>query len=108
MRGVNTYAAIAEPHRRQVLDLLRGREHSVSELVELIGLSQPGVSKHLKALREADLVQVRHHGKERRYRLHAEPMQHVDSWLAPYRDYWVARLDALESHLANDETSRSR
>jgi DNA-binding transcriptional ArsR family regulator len=96
---VSTYAALAEPSRRRILDLLREREHSVSELVPHLDLSQPGVSKHLKVLREAGLVEVRADGKQRWYGLRPEPLAEIDEWLEPYRRHWSARLDALERHL---------
>ncbi len=90
---------MAEPHRRQILDLLRGGERSAGELVQQLELSQPGVSKHLKVLREAGLVEVRAEGKLRMYALRPEPLAEVDQWLEPYRAYWSGRLDALERHL---------
>jgi DNA-binding transcriptional ArsR family regulator len=96
---VSTYAALAERSRRRILDLLRDREHSVNELVPHLRLSQPGVSKHLKVLREAGLVDVRVDGKQRWYGLRAEPLAEVADWLEPYRSHWSARLDALERHL---------
>lgn len=96
---MTTYAALAEPSRRQILDVLRGGERSVNELVERLGVSQPGVSKHLKVLREAGLVQVRPEGKRRWYGLRPEPLVEVADWLEPYRAHWSARLDALERHL---------
>ena len=96
---MTAYAALAEPSRRQILDLLRGGERSVSELVARLRLSQPGVSKHLKVLREAGLVEVRPEGRHRRYRLRAQPLAEVDRWLEPYRAYWSGRMDALERHL---------
>jgi DNA-binding transcriptional ArsR family regulator len=96
---VTAYAALAEPSRRQILDLLRARERSVSDLVARLPLSQPGVSKHLRVLREAGLVEVRPDGRQRWYRLRAEPLAEVDRWLAPYRAHWSGRLDALERHL---------
>src|SRR3954447_13772420 len=96
---MSAYAALAEPSRRQILDLLRGGERSVNELVDRLKLSQPGVSKHLKVLRDAGLVSVRPEGRRRWYRLHAEPLAEVDAWLEPYRAYWSGRLDALERHL---------
>jgi DNA-binding transcriptional ArsR family regulator len=96
---MTAYSALAEPSRREILDLLRGREWSVNELVERIGLSQPGVSKHLKVLREAGLVEFRRDGKRRWYGLRAEPLAEVAEWLEPYRSHWSARLDALERHL---------
>jgi DNA-binding transcriptional ArsR family regulator len=96
---MTAYSALAEPSRRRILDLLRDRERSVTELVARIGLSQPGVSKHLKALREAGLVEVRPEGKTRWYGLRAEPLAEVADWLEPYRRHWSGRLDALERHL---------
>ncbi|HEX2410254.1 MAG TPA: metalloregulator ArsR/SmtB family transcription factor [Solirubrobacteraceae bacterium] len=93
------YAALAEPHRRQILDLLRGGERSVGDLVERLELSQPGVSKHLKVLREARLVAVRVAGRQRLYALQPEPLAELDAWLEPYRVHWSGRLDALERHL---------
>src|SRR4051794_3528233 len=96
---MSAYAALAEPSRREILDLLRGGERSVNELVARLKLSQPSVSKHLKVLREAGLVHVRPDGRRRCYRLHAEPLAEVDAWLEPYRAYWSDHLDALERHL---------
>jgi DNA-binding transcriptional ArsR family regulator len=96
---VTAYAALAEPSRREILDLLRDGERSVNDLVARLRLSQPGVSKHLKILREAGLVAVRPDGKRRWYRLRAEPLAEVAGWLEPYRTHWEARLDALERHL---------
>jgi DNA-binding transcriptional ArsR family regulator len=96
---MSAYAALAEPHRRQILDLLRDSERHAGELVERLELSQPGVSKHLKVLREAGLVVVRADGKRRLYALRPEPLAEVDQWLEPYRAFWSKRLDALERHL---------
>jgi DNA-binding transcriptional ArsR family regulator len=96
---MTAYAALAEPSRRQILDLLRGGERSVGYLVARLKLSQPGVSKHLKVLREAGLVEVRPDGRRRWYGLRAQPLAEVDRWLEPYRAYWSGRLDALERHL---------
>jgi DNA-binding transcriptional ArsR family regulator len=96
---MTAYAALAEPSRRRILDLLRERERSVNELVERVGLSQPGVSKHLKVLREAGLVTARRAGKQRFYGLRPTPLAEVADWLEPYREHWNARLDALEHHL---------
>jgi len=94
---------LAEPSRRQILDLLRERERSVGELVEHLELSQPGVSKHLRVLREADLVDVRVDAQRRWYRLRAEPLLEIDAWLAPYRRFWSDRLEALEAHLGEPD-----
>ena len=97
--AVSAYAALAERHRRQILDLLRSGERPVADLVAHLGLSQPGVSKHLKVLREAGLVVARTQGKQRMYALRAEPLVEVVQWLEPYRMLWSSRLDALERHL---------
>jgi DNA-binding transcriptional ArsR family regulator len=99
---VSAYAALAEPHRRRILDLLRTGEQPVAHLVTHLGLSQPGVSKHLKVLREAGLVVVRPEGKQRMYALQPEPLVEVVQWLEPYRMFWSSRLDALERHLQED------
>ncbi|CAA9565862.1 MAG: Transcriptional regulator, ArsR family [uncultured Thermomicrobiales bacterium] len=94
-----TFDVLAEPTRRRILDLLRERPRQVGELVEQLGLSQPGVSKHLRVLREAGLVAVRRDAQRRRYELRPEPLAEVDAWLEPYRRLWADRLDALERHL---------
>jgi len=96
---MSTYSALAEPNRREILDLLRGGERSVGDLVDRLTLSQPGVSKHLKVLREAGLVDVRRQGKQRLYALRSQPLAEVDAWLEPYRAFWSQQLDALERHL---------
>ncbi len=96
---VTTFEVLAEPTRRRILDLLRERERSVGELVDHLALSQPGVSKHLRVLRESGLVEVRYDAQRRFYGLRAEPLVEVDEWLEPYRRFWAGRLDALERHL---------
>jgi DNA-binding transcriptional ArsR family regulator len=93
------FDVLAEPSRRRILDLLLERERSVNELVDLVGLSQPSVSKHLKTLREAGLVRVRQDAQWRWYQIDAAPLAEIDAWLAPYRRFWNDRLDALERHL---------
>jgi DNA-binding transcriptional ArsR family regulator len=98
----SAFEVLAEPNRRQILDLLRDRERSVGELVHCLGLSQPGVSKHLRMLRAAGLVRVRQDAQRRWYGLCPEPLAEVDAWLAPYRDFWSDRLDALEQHLRDN------
>jgi DNA-binding transcriptional ArsR family regulator len=103
VRMATTFEILADTNRRRILDLLRERERSVGELVEQLGLSQPGVSKHLRVLREAGLVEVRHNAQRRLYGLHAEPLVEVDAWLEPYRRFWTGRLDALEDHLDRKE-----
>jgi DNA-binding transcriptional ArsR family regulator len=96
---MTAYAALAEPSRRRILDLLRGGERSVNDLAGWLKRNQPGVSKHLKVLRDAGLVEVRPDGKRRWYALRAEPLAEVAEWLEPYRVHWTERLDALERHL---------
>jgi len=98
--------AIAEPTRRRILDCVRQRDCSVNELVERVGMHQPGVSRHLRVLRDAGLVEVRRDAQRRIYRLRAEPLAELDAWLAPYRQHWAGRLDALEAHLARTTTPR--
>lgn len=90
---------VAEPNRRQILELLLTGERAVGELVEALALSQPSVSKHLKVLRDAGLVAVRQDAQHRRYRLRPGPLQEIDEWLTPFRATWDERLDALEAHL---------
>jgi DNA-binding transcriptional ArsR family regulator len=93
------FEVLAEPNRLRILDLLRGRERPVGDLVDALGLSQPAVSKHLRILREHGLVAVRSDAQRRLYRVHAEPLHAIDQWLEPYRAMWDARLDDLERHL---------
>ena len=100
-----TFDALSEPMRRRILELLRDGDRGVGELVERLGLSQPGVSKHLRVLREAGLVSVRPDGRRRWYGLRPEPLAELDAWLAPYRELWDGRLDALERHLDEMEDS---
>jgi DNA-binding transcriptional ArsR family regulator len=94
-----TFQLVAEPTRRRILDLLLERPRSVSELVEQLAASQPGTSKHLRALREAGLVRVRVEAQRRRYEIQPGPLAEIDAWLAPYRRLWARRLDALDEHL---------
>jgi DNA-binding transcriptional ArsR family regulator len=94
-----TFDVLAEPTRRRILDDVRDRERSVGELVARLHLSQPGVSKHLRVLREAGLVEVRKDAQRRLYRVRPEPLEEIDAWIAPYRKLWDERLDALERHL---------
>lgn len=95
----SVFEVLAEPHRRQILDLLSERERPVGELVSHLSLAQPTVSKHLKMLRECGVVEVRTDAQRRLYRLRPEPLVEIDVWLAPYRQLWSDRLDALERHL---------
>src|SRR6476661_5887595 len=94
-----TFEVLAEPNRRRILDLLLEHELPVGDLVRALAVSQPAVSKHLRILREAGLVEVRSDAQRRLYRLRAEPLRAVDDWLAPYRARWASHLDDLERHL---------
>ena len=94
-----SFAVLAEPTRREILDLLRDGERPVGELVEALHMSQPAVSKHLRVLRDAGLVSVRADAQRRFYGLRPEPLAEIDEWLAPYRRLWSASLDTLERHL---------
>jgi DNA-binding transcriptional ArsR family regulator len=98
---------IAEPTRRRILDAVRERECSVNDLVERVGMHQPGVSRHLKVLRDAGLVEVRRDAQRRMYRLRPEPLMELDAWLEPYRAEWAGRLDALERHLHRTKKTAS-
>jgi DNA-binding transcriptional ArsR family regulator len=100
----STWSALADPHRRAMLMLLLERPRPVGELVERLGLTQPGTSKHLRVLREAGLVHVRREAQRRVYGLEPGPLAEVDAWLAPYRRLWDERLDALERHLDRTAT----
>jgi DNA-binding transcriptional ArsR family regulator len=97
----STWSALADPHRRAVLRLLLERPRPAGELVERLGLSQPGTSKHLRILREAGLVRVRPEAQRRVYELEPAPLAELADWLAPYRDFWESRLDALGRHLVD-------
>lgn len=101
IRGM-AFAALAEPTRRHILDLLRDGERPVGSLVDELGISQPLVSKHLRVLRDAGLVEVRADAQRRMYRVRAEPLVEVDEWLAPYRQMWARSLDRLGRHLEDE------
>jgi DNA-binding transcriptional ArsR family regulator len=93
------FEVLAEPNRRRILDLVRDAERPVGELVDELALSQPAVSKHLRVLREAGLVDVRVDAQRRLYRVRPEPLRDLAEWLEPYRRMWSASLDDLERHL---------
>jgi DNA-binding transcriptional ArsR family regulator len=103
--SATTFDVLAEPTRRRILDLLLDRERPVGELVKKLKLSQPGVSKHLRVLREAGLVSVRTEAQRRIYGVRPEPLEEIAEWLEPYRRLWADRLDALERHL-DEEAKR--
>jgi DNA-binding transcriptional ArsR family regulator len=97
------FTVIADPSRRQILDLLLAEERDVSELVVELGVAQPNVSKHLRILRDAGLVDARVEGPRRVYRLTNVPLPDVEAWLAPHRERWGRAFDALEQHLDTQE-----
>jgi DNA-binding transcriptional ArsR family regulator len=96
---MDVLAVVAEPMRRRILDLLLEADRAVGDLVEELGISQPGVSKHLRILREADLVEARAEGQRRVYALRPDRLAELDAWLTPYRRFWAQRLDAFEQAL---------
>ena len=95
----STFGVIAEPNRRAILSLLASSERSVTEIEHRLRMTQPTVSKHLRVLREAGFVEARVDAQRRVYRIKAEPLMEVDAWLAPFRHFWSAHVDALERHL---------
>jgi DNA-binding transcriptional ArsR family regulator len=100
---MSVWSALADPHRRTMVELLRQHPRPVGELVELTGLSQPGTSKHLRVLRDAGLVRARVDAQRRVYELRANPLVELDAWLEPYRRMWEDSLDALERRLNTTE-----
>jgi DNA-binding transcriptional ArsR family regulator len=101
----SAFGIIAEPNRRAILSLLALSERSVSEIEHKLRMPQPSVSKHLGVLRKAGFVEARVDAQRRVYRIKPEPLKEVDAWLAPFRRFWSAHLDALERHL--DRVDRS-
>jgi DNA-binding transcriptional ArsR family regulator len=98
-RVESVFNVIAEPNRRAILSLLVSSEQSVGEIERQLRMPQPTVSKHLRVLRNAGFVESTVDAQRRLYRLKPEPLQEVDAWLAPFRRFWSAHLDALERHL---------
>jgi len=98
-RVQSAFDVIVEPNRRAILSLLVVSEQSVGEIERQLRMTQPTVSKHLRVLREAGFVESRVEAQRRVYRIRHEPLQEVDAWLAPFRRYWTAHVDALERHL---------
>lgn len=99
MANASTLQTLAEPNRMAILEVLRDGERPVGELVGRLGLSQPAVSRHLRVLREAGLVEARVDAQRRVYRIRVEPLIELDDWLAGYRRLWADHLDRLERHL---------
>lgn len=92
----DAFNAVAEPRRRQILDLLAAGERPVNDLVELVGVAQPVVSKHLRVLREVGLVDVRDVGRQRMYRVNGRPLEPIHDWVTRYERSWTRRLDRLD------------
>lgn len=107
-RVESAFAIIAEPNRRAILNMLVTSQRSVGEIERQLRLPQTSVSKHLRILREAGFVESMVDAQHRRYRLRPEPLQEVDAWLAPFRRFWSAHVDALERHLDRMEDSSAR
>ena len=106
------FEVLADPTRRQILDLLRERPRLVGELTDLLQISQPGVSKQLRVLREAGLVTVRQDAQRHWYELRTEPLQELDTWLGDFRHIWLGRFDRFDDYLSelqdhNDEEQGS-
>ena len=95
----DAFNAVAEPRRRQILDLLAGGERQVNDLVALLGVAQPQVSKHLRILREVGLVNVRDDGRRRMYRLNGRPLKPIHEWVVTFERAWNERFEALDELL---------
>src|SRR5215831_5051365 len=95
----SSFAILAEPNRRAILSLLASSERSVGDIERRLRMPQTSVSKHLRVLREAGFVQARVEAQRRIYRIRPEPLREIDAWLAQFRRFWTARVDALERHL---------
>jgi DNA-binding transcriptional ArsR family regulator len=110
-RVESVFEIIAEPNRRAILSLLVSSQQSVGEIERQLRMSQPTVSKHLRVLRDAGFVESTVDAQRRLYRLKPEPLQEIDAWLAPFRRYWSAHVDALERHLDrmnHDQPTRTK
>ena len=106
MKGMESvFEIIAEPNRRAILSLLASSQQSVGEIERQLRVPQPTVSKHLRVLREAGFVESTVEAQRRLYRLKPEPFQEVEAWLAPFRRFWSAHVDALERYLDHMESS---
>jgi DNA-binding transcriptional ArsR family regulator len=100
---VDAFEAVAEPNRRRILDLLRAGERPAGDVVRALAISQPGVSKHLRLLREAGLVRVRVDGQRRLYSVEPRRLAAIEDWLRPHLEFWRDRLDDLERHLDREQ-----
>ena len=103
---MQTLGALADPTRRELLDLLAAGELAAGDLADRFPVSRPAISRHLRVLREAGLVTTRTDGKRRLYALDPRPLRELDAWLEPYRDLWAQRLDALDTEIARGRRAR--
>jgi DNA-binding transcriptional ArsR family regulator len=104
----SAFAIIAEPSRRAILSLLATAERSVGDLEDELALPQPSISKHLRVLRDAGLVEATIDAQRRVYRVRPEPLQEIEAWLAPFRRLWTRHVDALEKHLDRMDAPRNK
>src|SRR5438270_13673267 len=104
----DAFQILADPTRRHLIEALRGGERSVSELVGVVDIGQPGVSRQLAVLEEARFVRMRPDGRRRLYSLRPEPFRELDSWTGRYRDLWEARLDRLAAELDRRKKTRAK
>jgi DNA-binding transcriptional ArsR family regulator len=107
----DVFNAVAEPRRREILDVLTGGERPVNDLVQALGLAQPQVSKHLRVLREVGAVDVRDEGRQRLYRLNGQALKPIHDWIKPYERSWserFGRLDAVLEELKRKEAGDGR
>jgi len=104
----SSFTVVSEPNRRAILSMLLSSERSVGEIERELRLSQPSVSKHLRVLKEAGLVESRIEAQRRLYRLRPDPLKELDEWLAPFRRFWSRHVDALEKHLDRVDKAPSK
>lgn len=104
----DAFNAVAEPRRREILDVLAGGERPVNDLVDVLDLAQPHVSRHLRVLRDVGVVDVRGEGRQRLYRLNPQALKPIHDWVAGYRHLWEERLDALEDVLEDLEDQENQ
>jgi DNA-binding transcriptional ArsR family regulator len=104
----DAFNAVAEPRRRQILDVLAAGERTVTDIVSAVGLAQPQVSKHLRVLREVGLVEVREEGRQRLYRMNGTPLQPIHAWVSRYAAMWEGRFSRLDDVLAELTEEQAR
>jgi DNA-binding transcriptional ArsR family regulator len=105
--AVNALAALADPTRRELVELLAAGELAAGDLADRFPVSRPAISRHLRVLRQSGLVRVRAEGKRRLYALDPRPLRELDDWLEPYRTLWAQRLDALDTEIARGRRART-